>query len=108
MNPIDAPLTDRRLYYHNTWMRHLSGIGQVKVSEDNELLFYNLLTEVTAANAFGINFYLVANPVYVPPESLQCWWPRAGAHNTPLGAVYITRTTIRECINRPCPRRTTR
>jgi hypothetical protein len=86
MNPSDALQQDWHLYYDGSWMSHEKyGPGQVVVSGGMQTLyFYRYRNDVPEAA-----------PKEVKAESLHYWWPRAGALNTPMGAIYVTRTATR-------------
>lgn len=85
MNPVDALAQDRRMYYHNTWMRHSkNGIGMMRVDEEGHMRMYLFPNDM-----------IEAEPVKVKPFDLSCWWPRAGAYNILNSAVYISRRSVR-------------
>jgi hypothetical protein len=84
MRPSDALQQDWRLYYDQSWMYHTTlGPGLVRVHGAG-LYFYRFPDDVIEPEATKVR-----------ATDLGCWWPRSGAFNTSMGAVYIARKTTR-------------
>ena len=78
MKPSDVPVRDWQMYYAGTWMKHA--------------VHGPALVSVRAADLM-VNVH--GEEVLVDPSDLECWWPRSGSYNTPLGALYISRKAAR-------------
>ena len=94
MNPTQVPKRDWRLYYNNTWMRHVEH-GPVHVRVVNDGATYLQYAENVPTEP-GINIYDDGKQwVNAPAKDLKVWWPRAGAYNIEGSAVYIGRRSSR-------------
>ena len=85
MLPTKARKSDWNLYYNRTWMNHVKhGPCYIRVG-DGTFRGHRLLE----------SGQLSERGVTCLAKDLAPWWPRSGAFNGDLGAVYITRRAQR-------------
>ena len=84
MKPTQALRQDWHMYYHDTWMVHVT-LGYCRIQARRGVLF-----------ALPLN---TEEWLKVSAKDLEVWWPRPGAYNTATAAAYIVRKPYR-CMKR--------